>query len=180
MTLPCLKHDERIWGRSWDCEEPGEGVSSGQTSSNDRWLGMCWDPGWKDALHEQKIQSQENKRTSFLGTLPVHVNRRGADASICLPTRPSSTSLLTNLMKANSSQNESVFLNSELFCCKVNKVLQEFLKNLQRCAKKASNLLSIMACFQAPQKLLGTEGSLYLSKSELLCRFSQLHRAGSF
>ena len=31
----------------------------------------------------------------------------------------------------------TVFLNSVLFCCKVNKVLQEFLENLQRCAKKA-------------------------------------------
>lgn len=109
MTLSCLNYDERIWGRSRDCEEPGEGVSSGQTSSNDRRLGTCWELGRKDAFHEQKIQSQENKRTSLLGTLPVHVNRRGADTSICLPTRPSSTSLLTNLMKANSSQNESLF-----------------------------------------------------------------------
>lgn len=80
----------------------------------------------------------------------------------------------------------AVFLSSGLFfCCKVNKVLQEFLENLQRyeekkTTKKASNLLSMMACFQASERLLGAESRLYLSKSELLCRFSQHRRAGSF
>lgn len=88
--------------------------------------------------------------------------------------------LLTNLMKANSSKSKLLF-SQWTFLFQSQRSPAEILgKPPGMCEKKANNLLSIMACFQAPRSLLGAESAPYLSKSELLCRFPQHHRAGSF
>lgn len=85
----------KIWWKGLRTEQRLQGTRGGGIL----WANVIQCPmagdvlGGKDAFHKKRIQMQEDKRTTLLGTLPVRVNRCGANTSICLPTWPSSTSL---------------------------------------------------------------------------------------